>query len=100
MTKRIFFLFFALAAFSFAGPLLQNEPAPLALDADTNTIDLSSVPMDDIDVVSQAASLPSESRTAALSRAISAAAIATPEPATYTFAAVALLTAGLMRRRR
>jgi hypothetical protein len=99
MTKRVLSLLLLLAAMSFAGPLLTpDSPTPFA-ETDTTSIDLSSLPMDDIEVISQAAAPASQAdevSVAALGRVIAAV----PEPATYGLAAVALLAAGTFRRRK
>jgi hypothetical protein len=101
MTKRVLSLFFVLAAFSFAGSLLVKPPASPMVEADTTSVDLSVVPMDNVEVMADRVSLPSEARATAMGRAIAAAAaIALPEPSTYGLTAMALLTAGLMRRRK
>jgi hypothetical protein len=104
MMKRVLALLVLLSAVSFAGPLLNealNEGSPTSfLETDTTSIDLSGLPMDDIEVIPLVAPPPSEAQVLSFGRAMAAAAIATPEPATYGFAAVALIAAGTFRRRK
>lgn len=83
-----------------AGPMLSPGPVSHSLDSDTTSIDLSAVPMDDIEVNMQPGPISRGTRAASLGDAIAAAVIATPEPATYAITALALLAAGTIRRRK
>jgi len=102
MKTRVLTLSLVLAGFALAGPMLSPDPVSASLNTDTRTIDLSVVPMDDIDIEIdvQPARFPSGTTAASLGDRIAAATIATPEPATYAITALALLAVGTIRRRK
>ena len=80
--------------------MLSPDPVSTALDTDTRSIDLSVVPMDDIEINVRHAGFAGGTTASSLRDTIAAAAIATPEPATYAITALALLAVGTIRRRK